>query len=122
MRQSVLSQVFPELGAQVNSWIDQTVAFAQAYPAMPPCFSHGDFTYTQLIFDGKEGGWSILIPCARQNRHRIWVIIWHIKAKYYQGSGSEFPLRSGSDRALMRPFPGYIYRRFQSAGSRMKHT
>ncbi|MEO7837923.1 MAG: phosphotransferase, partial [Anaerolineales bacterium] len=30
--------------------------FAQAYPAMPLCFSHGDFTYTQLIFDGKEGG------------------------------------------------------------------
>jgi len=52
----VLSQVFPELGAQVKSWIDQTVAFAQAYPAMPLCFSHGDFTYTQLIFDGQEGG------------------------------------------------------------------
>jgi aminoglycoside phosphotransferase (APT) family kinase protein len=23
---------------------------------MPPCFSHGDFTYTQLIFDGSDGG------------------------------------------------------------------
>ena len=22
----------------------------------PACFSHGDFTYTQLIFDGKDGG------------------------------------------------------------------
>jgi aminoglycoside phosphotransferase (APT) family kinase protein len=32
------------------------VEFAQAYPAMPLGFSHGDFTYTQLIFDGKEGG------------------------------------------------------------------
>jgi hypothetical protein len=52
----VLSQVFPELGAHVNSWIDQTVEFSQAYPAMPLCFSHGDFTYTQLIFDGQEGG------------------------------------------------------------------
>lgn len=52
----VLSQVFPELGAQITSWIDQTVEFAQAYPAMPLCFSHGDFTYTQLIFDGEEGG------------------------------------------------------------------
>ena len=52
----VLSQVLPELGAQVRSWIDQTVEFAQAYPAMPVHFSHGDFTYTQLIFDGKEGG------------------------------------------------------------------
>lgn len=52
----VLSHVFPEVGAQVKSWIDQTVEFAQAYPAMPACFSHGDFTYTQLIFDGKNGG------------------------------------------------------------------
>ena len=52
----VLSQVFPELGAQVKSWINQTVEFAQPYPAIPLCFSHGDFTYTQLIFDGKEGG------------------------------------------------------------------
>jgi len=52
----VLSQVFPELGAQVRSWINQTVEFAQDYPAMPLCFSHGDFTYTQLIFDGKAGG------------------------------------------------------------------
>ena len=52
----VLSHVFPDVGAQVQSWIEQTVEFAQAYPAMPPRFSHGDFTYTQLIFDGKNGG------------------------------------------------------------------
>ena len=52
----VLSHVFPNVGAQVQSWIEQTVEFAQAYPAMPPRFSHGDFTYTQLIFDGKNGG------------------------------------------------------------------
>jgi hypothetical protein len=52
----VLSQVLPEVGAQIQAWIDQTVEFARAYPAMPACFSHGDFTYTQLIFDGKDGG------------------------------------------------------------------
>ena len=52
----VISHVYPELGAQVHSWIQQAVEFAQGYPAMPLCFSHGDFTYTQLIFDGKAGG------------------------------------------------------------------
>jgi hypothetical protein len=52
----VLAHVFPELGTQIKSWINQTVEFAQAYPAMPLCFSHGDFTYTQLIFDGQAGG------------------------------------------------------------------
>jgi len=52
----VLYEVFPDLGGQVKSWIKETVEFAQAYPAMPLCFSHGDFTYTQLIFDGTAGG------------------------------------------------------------------
>jgi hypothetical protein len=52
----VLYHVFPEVGAQIKSWINQTVEFAQAYPAMPLCFCHGDFTYTQLIFDGIAGG------------------------------------------------------------------
>lgn len=52
----VVSQVFPELAAQLNSWIQQTVELAQEYPAMPLVFSHGDFTYTQLIFDGTAGG------------------------------------------------------------------
>ena len=51
-----LSQVFPELGAQLNSWIQQTVDFAQVYSEMPLVFSHGDFTYTQLIFDGTAAG------------------------------------------------------------------
>jgi hypothetical protein len=51
-----LCQVLPEVGAQIKSWIGQTMEFAQAYPAMPARFSHGDFTYTQLIFDGKAGG------------------------------------------------------------------
>ncbi|MGZ9165959.1 MAG: phosphotransferase family protein [Anaerolineales bacterium] len=52
----VLYEVLPDLGAQVKSWMSQAVEFAQDYPPMPLCFSHGDFTYTQLIFDGKEGG------------------------------------------------------------------
>jgi aminoglycoside phosphotransferase (APT) family kinase protein len=51
-----VSRTFPELSAQVRSWIDQTVEFAQDYPAMPLCFSHGDFRYTQLIFEGTSGG------------------------------------------------------------------
>jgi Phosphotransferase enzyme family len=52
----VIGRTFPELHAQINSWINETMAFSHAYPAMPPCFSHGDFTYTQLIFDESGGG------------------------------------------------------------------
>jgi thiamine kinase-like enzyme len=52
----VIGRTFPELHAQIDSWINETITFSQAYPAMPPCFSHGDFTYTQLIFDRSGGG------------------------------------------------------------------
>ena len=52
----VIGRTFPELRTQIESWINETIAFSQAYPVMPPCFSHGDFTYTQLIFDGSDGG------------------------------------------------------------------
>ncbi len=52
----VVSHVFPGLGAQFRAWIDETAEFSRDYPAMPLCFSHGDFTYTQLIFHGSDGG------------------------------------------------------------------
>jgi hypothetical protein len=51
-----IGRTFPELRAQIDSWIDEALAFSQLYPSMPSCFSHGDFTYTQLIFDGSSGG------------------------------------------------------------------
>jgi aminoglycoside phosphotransferase (APT) family kinase protein len=53
---NAINRTFPELHAQMESWINETVAFSQAYPPLPPCFSHGDFTYTQLIFDESGGG------------------------------------------------------------------
>jgi len=51
-----VGRTFPELRAQIESWINETVAFSEAYPTMPLCFSHGDFTYSQLIFDGSDAG------------------------------------------------------------------
>jgi aminoglycoside phosphotransferase (APT) family kinase protein len=52
----VVGRTFPQLREQIDSWINETVEFSRMYTAMPPCFSHGDFTYTQLIFDGSGGG------------------------------------------------------------------
>ena len=51
-----IGRTFPELRAQIDSWINEVLTFSQLYPPMPSCFSHGDFTYTQLIFDGSSGG------------------------------------------------------------------
>ena len=52
----IVQEVYPELGKQLRLWMDDILEYAQASTAMPLCFSHGDFTYTQLIFDGKSAG------------------------------------------------------------------
>ncbi|HJZ48694.1 MAG TPA: phosphotransferase [Roseiflexaceae bacterium] len=51
-----LSRVSPELGARLQDWLAQTTAAADRTTPLPLCFSHGDFTYTQLIFDGQQSG------------------------------------------------------------------
>ena len=71
-----LGRTFPELRALIESWIDETVGFSQTYPSMTPCFSHGDFTYTQLIFDESGGGLVDFDSFARQTPHTIWVTTW----------------------------------------------
>jgi aminoglycoside phosphotransferase (APT) family kinase protein len=51
-----MQQALPRLGGQIGSWLDEVISFANQTPAMPLCFSHGDFTYSQLIFSGRESG------------------------------------------------------------------
>lgn len=48
--------VSPELGARLLAWLEQLEAYAGETDPLPLCFSHGDFTYTQLVFDGAAGG------------------------------------------------------------------
>lgn len=51
-----LGRVSPELGARLHSWLEQTGGYAEKTERMPLCFSHGDYTYTQLIFAGAQRG------------------------------------------------------------------
>ena len=51
-----LARVSPELGALLYHWRDRIAAIARRTEPLPLCFSHGDFTYTQLIFDGRQSG------------------------------------------------------------------
>jgi len=53
---AALARVAPELGALLQSWLDHTSARARDAEPLPLCFGHGDFTYTQLIFDGQQSG------------------------------------------------------------------
>jgi hypothetical protein len=48
--------ISPVLGAQLAGWLEQVGAAAVRSMPLPPCFSHGDFTYGQLLFDGANSG------------------------------------------------------------------
>jgi hypothetical protein len=51
-----IRRLTPELGERLTRWLDGQEAAAAATEALPLCQSHGDFTYTQLIFDGPRSG------------------------------------------------------------------
>jgi Phosphotransferase enzyme family len=58
LRQSfaIMQRISPELGAQFQGWLERTAAAAANSGALKLCFSHGDFSYTQLIFEGAQSG------------------------------------------------------------------
>ena len=51
-----IRRLTPELGERLTRWLEVEEAAAAATQALPLCQSHGDFTYTQLIFDGPRSG------------------------------------------------------------------
>jgi hypothetical protein len=46
----------PDLGERLTRWLGRQEAATAASDALPLCQSHGDFTYTQLLFDGARSG------------------------------------------------------------------
>ncbi|HEX9441646.1 MAG TPA: phosphotransferase [Roseiflexaceae bacterium] len=53
---AIVERVSPELGARFQSWLERLEGYAQETRPLNLCFSHGDFSYTQLIFDGDQSG------------------------------------------------------------------
>jgi aminoglycoside phosphotransferase (APT) family kinase protein len=51
-----MRRISPELGALLQGRLDQLALLAEQTDPAPLRFSHGDFTYTQLIFDGVSSG------------------------------------------------------------------
>jgi aminoglycoside phosphotransferase (APT) family kinase protein len=49
-------RIAPDLGAQFEAWLEQLGAYAEQSDALQPSFSHGDYTYTQVIFQGRQAG------------------------------------------------------------------
>jgi hypothetical protein len=53
---ATVEPIAPEFGARFGAWLAQAEAHAAASAPLRPCFSHGDFSYTQLIFEGQQTG------------------------------------------------------------------
>jgi ABC-type multidrug transport system fused ATPase/permease subunit/thiamine kinase-like enzyme len=52
----VVQRITPELGARFQSWLERIESYAEESDPLRLCFSHGDYTYAQLIFDGQQSG------------------------------------------------------------------
>jgi hypothetical protein len=53
---ALVQPISPELGAQFQIWLDRVADYAANSQPLDLCFSHGDFSYTQLIFAGAQCG------------------------------------------------------------------
>ena len=53
---AALQRVTPGLAAEFERWLAATSACAAASDSQEACFSHGDFTHSQLVFSGERCG------------------------------------------------------------------
>jgi energy-coupling factor transporter ATP-binding protein EcfA2/thiamine kinase-like enzyme len=52
----MVRRVAPDLGARFQSWLERIETYAEESDSLQPCFSHGDYTYAQVIFDDTSSG------------------------------------------------------------------
>jgi thiamine kinase-like enzyme len=53
---SDMRRLSPDLGVQMESWLDQLSVYAEQSDALRLGFCHGDYTYTQVVFEGQQAG------------------------------------------------------------------
>jgi thiamine kinase-like enzyme len=51
-----VQHITPELGAQIEEWIERLQTYAEQSDPLGWCFSHGNFTHSQILFDGPNSG------------------------------------------------------------------
>lgn len=51
-----IQRISPELGAHLNSLLLRIEAYAAESDSLAPVFCHGDYTYSQILFDGRNLG------------------------------------------------------------------
>ncbi|HEU5098293.1 MAG TPA: phosphotransferase, partial [Roseiflexaceae bacterium] len=53
---SDMRRLSPDLGVQMENWLDQLSVYAEQSDALRLGFCHGDYTYTQVVFEGQQAG------------------------------------------------------------------
>jgi hypothetical protein len=51
-----IQRISPDLGVRLETWLEQLSAYAEQSDALNPTFCHGDYTYTQIMFEGQQAG------------------------------------------------------------------
>jgi hypothetical protein len=51
-----VQRISPELGAQLESWLEQISTYAEQSDGLNLGFCHGDYTYTQVVFESQQAG------------------------------------------------------------------
>jgi hypothetical protein len=51
-----IRRISPDLGTQLEAWLERISAYAEQSDALNLSFCHGDYTYTQVIFEGRQAG------------------------------------------------------------------
>jgi thiamine kinase-like enzyme len=53
---AVVQHIAPELGGRFQAWLERIETYAEESDPLELHCSHGDYTYSQIIFDGKQSG------------------------------------------------------------------
>jgi hypothetical protein len=100
-----VQHIAPELGAQFQSWLEQVEAYAGSSRSLDLCFSHGDFSYTQLIFEGEQTGLvDFDTVCQAEPALDLGQFLAYVRMAVQKGRKSAAPAPAGLTEQLCEQF------------------
>jgi hypothetical protein len=100
-----VQRIAPELGAQFQSWLEQVESYAATSPTLDLCFSHGDFSYTQLIFEGQQTGLvDFDTVCQAEPALDLGQFLAYVRMAVQKGRKSATPAPAGLTEQLCEQF------------------
>jgi hypothetical protein len=102
---ATVQRIAPELGAQFQAWLERAEAYAIMSHPLQLCFSHGDFSYTQLIFEGSQCGLvDFDTVCQAEPALDLGQFLAYLRMAGRKGQKSDSPAASGLSEQLCAQF------------------